>query len=102
MGEWRTLLAYKTFILTYCARDAAADQSFPIEWAIASLSRRPAAAVGLNDRGLLAPGMKADTNIIDLDRLKLFAPRTAYDLPSAGRRCASVPKATSPRSLVAS
>jgi N-acyl-D-aspartate/D-glutamate deacylase len=42
--------------------------------------------VGLLDRGIVAPGYKADLNIIDLDRLLLHAPEVVYDLPSGGRR----------------
>ncbi len=78
--------SFTTFVLTYWTRDAAPEQRLPIEWAVAELSRRPAQAVGLSDRGLIAPGMKADINVIDHERMKLFAPRTVYDLPAGGRR----------------
>jgi len=50
------------------------------------LSNDPAETVGLGDRGLLRVGYKADLNVIDLDALRLHAPRTARDLPSGGRR----------------
>jgi N-acyl-D-aspartate/D-glutamate deacylase len=43
-------------------------------------------AVGLADRGLLAPGYKADLNIIDFDALRLHAPEVVHDLPAGGRR----------------
>jgi N-acyl-D-aspartate/D-glutamate deacylase len=42
--------------------------------------------VGLLDRGLLARGYKADLNVIDLDRLRLYPPEVARDLPGGGRR----------------
>jgi N-acyl-D-aspartate/D-glutamate deacylase len=42
--------------------------------------------VGLLDRGVIAPGYKADINVVDLDRLLLHAPEVARDLPSGGRR----------------
>jgi N-acyl-D-aspartate/D-glutamate deacylase len=58
----------------------------PLPWAIKRLTRDNAAAIGLNDRGLLRPGYKADINVIDYDRLQLHAPQVAYDLPSGGRR----------------
>ncbi len=45
-----------------------------------------ARAVGLMDRGVLAPGMKADVNVIDFDRLRLESPFMADDLPAGGRR----------------
>jgi N-acyl-D-aspartate/D-glutamate deacylase len=42
--------------------------------------------MGLCDRGRIAPGYKADLNIIDLDALHLHAPHVRYDLPGGGRR----------------
>ena len=42
--------------------------------------------MGLNDRGALLPGMKADINLIDFDRLGLSAPEMVRDLPAGGRR----------------
>ena len=50
------------------------------------LARDTARAVGLNDRGVLAPGYRADLNVIDYDRLTLHAPEIAYDLPAGGKR----------------
>ena len=45
-----------------------------------------AAVVGLNDRGRIAAGLRADINIIDYDGLRLGLPEVAYDLPGGGRR----------------
>jgi N-acyl-D-aspartate/D-glutamate deacylase len=42
--------------------------------------------VRFHDRGLIAPGYRADLNVIDYDRLRLHAPRITYDLPAGGRR----------------
>jgi len=42
--------------------------------------------VGLHDRGLLAPGLKADVNVIDFERLRLRPPEIVHDLPSGGAR----------------
>jgi N-acyl-D-aspartate/D-glutamate deacylase len=45
-----------------------------------------AAIFGLHDRGVLKPGMRADINVMDLDRLQIKAPYWANDLPTnAGR-----------------
>ena len=41
---------------------------------------------GLGDRGQLRPGLKADLNLIDFDRLQLHAPEMVFDLPSDARR----------------
>ena len=43
-------------------------------------------ALGLQDRGRVAPGKKADLNIIDHARLRLRVPQVVYDLPAGGRR----------------
>lgn len=78
--------SYPTFTLAYWTRDAAPSQRLAIEWAVAQLSRKPALTVGMDDRGLLARGKKADLNVIDLDNLKLGLPAAVYDLPAGGRR----------------
>ena len=41
---------------------------------------------GLRDRGVLAPGKKADLNVIDFDALELELPRVAHDLPAGAKR----------------
>jgi N-acyl-D-aspartate/D-glutamate deacylase len=84
--------SFPTSMLIHWARDAADAERFPLEWAVAELTRRPAEAVRLMDRGLLQPGYKADINVIDLDRLTLFAPVATHDLPAGG--CRLVQKAT--------
>jgi N-acyl-D-aspartate/D-glutamate deacylase len=78
--------SYTTYALSRWVRDADPDYAVSLPTMIAALSRETAVSVGLTDRGLIAPGFKADLNIIDLDRLKLHAPRAVYDLPSNGRR----------------
>jgi N-acyl-D-amino-acid deacylase len=45
-----------------------------------------ALAYGMRDRGVLAPGYKADINVIDFQRLRLKRPEVVYDLPAGGRR----------------
>jgi N-acyl-D-aspartate/D-glutamate deacylase len=42
--------------------------------------------VGLYDRGVVAPGYRADLNVIDFDALGLEPPVIANDLPAGGRR----------------
>jgi N-acyl-D-aspartate/D-glutamate deacylase len=75
-----------TYMLTHWTRDRTRGPKFPISWAIKRLTSDNARAIGLNDRGLIRHGAKADINIIDFDRLKLHAPEVVYDLPSGGRR----------------
>ena len=40
----------------------------------------------MRDRGVVAPGYKADLNVIDPDRIELRRPEMAYDLPGGARR----------------
>jgi N-acyl-D-amino-acid deacylase len=58
-----------TFMLTHWARDRARGPKLPLEMLVKKQTRDTAEVYGLHDRGLLAPGMKADVNIIDFDRL---------------------------------
>lgn len=78
--------SYPTFLLSYWCDSVAMDERRSFEWAVNALSRRPAETVGLLDRGLIAPGYKADINIIDRHKLKLYAPRVVRDLPAGGTR----------------
>lgn len=78
--------AYTTYFLTYWVRDAKGDRKIDLPYAIRKLTMEPANAIGLKDRGLIKPGYKADINVIDVDRLHLYAPHVSYDLPSGGRR----------------
>lgn len=58
----------------------------PIEWVFQRHSRDTARAVNLNDRGLLAPGYRADIVVVDLAGLRIHRPEVHYDLPGGGRR----------------
>jgi N-acyl-D-aspartate/D-glutamate deacylase len=77
--------SFPTTLLAHWGRDRARGV-LPIEMLVASQTRRTAATVGLMDRGLLAPGMRADINVIDHTSLQSFAPEIHYDLPANGRR----------------
>jgi N-acyl-D-aspartate/D-glutamate deacylase len=79
---------YPTFVLTYWARDRkkGTGTRLTLPDAVHRLTRRNALVVGLNDRGLIAPDMKADINIIDYNKLHLGAPEVVFDLPGGGRR----------------
>ncbi|KUR81093.1 amidohydrolase family protein [Novosphingobium sp. Fuku2-ISO-50] len=77
--------SYPTFLLTYWVRDRDGDRLSLAE-AIHALSAKPAKVMGLDDRGILAPGFKADVNVIDLAALSLHAPVVRFDLPGKGRR----------------
>ncbi|MEN9717719.1 MAG: hypothetical protein RIQ99_597 [Pseudomonadota bacterium] len=77
--------SFPTFLLSYWGRDRASGR---ID--LATLVRRQTAdnarAMGLLDRGIIAPGMRADINLIDFDALACHRPEMAYDLPAGGKR----------------
>ena len=75
-----------TFLLTHWARDRKRGARLPLEFLVNKQTRATALAYGLADRGLLAPGLRADINIIDFDALGLTLPTVVYDLPAGGKR----------------
>ena len=75
-----------TFILTHWARDRTKGAQFPLEFLVRKLTSDTARAYGLNDRGQLKPGLLADVNVIDFEKLRLFRPEAITDLPAGGKR----------------
>jgi len=75
-----------TFLLTHWVRDRARGRRVPLEHAVRRMTSETARLYGLLDRGVLAPGYKADLNLIDLERLQLRRPEMAFDLPGGARR----------------
>jgi N-acyl-D-aspartate/D-glutamate deacylase len=78
--------SFPTYLLTHWTRDRSRGDRLSIPFVVAAQSRKTALSVGLFDRGLIAPGYKADVNVIDYDRLHLHPPKVHYDLPVGGRR----------------
>ncbi len=75
-----------TFMLMHWVRDRKRGERLPLEFIVRRQTRDTAEQYGLWDRGLLAPGMKADVNVIDFERLDLTRPEMIFDLPAGGRR----------------
>jgi N-acyl-D-aspartate/D-glutamate deacylase len=75
-----------TFILTHWARDRKRGPGLPLEFLVRKHTQGNALAYGMHDRGVLAPGYKADINVIDYDNLRLLPPKVLFDLPAGGRR----------------
>ncbi|HUF20021.1 MAG TPA: amidohydrolase family protein [Burkholderiales bacterium] len=75
-----------TFLLSHWARDRRRGEKIPLEYLVRKQTRDSAAAYGLADRGVLAPGWRADINVIDFARLRLLKPEVVYDLPAGGKR----------------
>ncbi len=75
-----------TFMLTHWVRDRQRGERLPLEHVVRMQTTNTARLFGLGDRGRLAPGLRADVNVIDLDGLRLEPPEMVFDLPAAGRR----------------
>ena len=77
--------SFPTSLLAHWGRDRKTGR-LDISWLVKRHTQDNARAVGLNDRGLVAPGFKADLNVIDFDRLGVEAPVMKWDLPAGGKR----------------
>ena len=78
--------SFPTSNLVHWTRDRTRGPLIPLETMVSMQTRDTAQTVGLMDRGLIAPGYRADLNVIDYEGLRLEAPVVAYDLPAGGRR----------------
>lgn len=78
--------SFPTYLLTHWTRDRSRGEKLSIPFVVAAQARRTALSVGLYDRGVIAPGFKADVNVVDYDKLHLHPPKVHYDLPVGGRR----------------
>ncbi|MEM7142541.1 MAG: amidohydrolase family protein [Actinomycetota bacterium] len=77
--------SFPTTLLQHWGRDRP-EGRIPLEFLVQRQARDTARTVGLFDRGVLAPGYRADLNVIDFENLSARGPELAYDLPAGGRR----------------
>jgi N-acyl-D-amino-acid deacylase len=75
-----------TFMLTHWSRDRSRGRTLPLEMLIKRQTSETADFFGLTDRGRLAPGLRADVNLIDYERLQVQKPELVHDMPAGGRR----------------
>ena len=78
--------SYPTTRITHGARDRTRGEGLPLEFLVRKQTFETARTYGLDDRGVIAPGYKADFNLVDFDALGLGLPTVAHDLPAGGRR----------------
>ncbi len=76
---------YPSFVLWYWVRERERG-TLPLETAIRVLTSEPARMYGLRDRGVVAPGYKADLNVLDTDAIKPHPVEVVYDLPAGAKR----------------
>ena len=75
-----------TYMLAYMTRDRVRGETLPVEFVVHKMTQDTASLYGMTDRGVIAPGYRADINVIDYDALELEDPQMVFDLPAGGRR----------------
>ena len=75
-----------TYMLSYFSRDRTKGPTMGLEFTVHKMTQDTAQVYGLTDRGVVAPGYKADLNLIDFDALRLHDPEMVWDLPAGGKR----------------
>jgi N-acyl-D-aspartate/D-glutamate deacylase len=78
--------SWPTTMIGYWTRERIRGPRLELPDVVRMMTSANAEAVGLRDRGKIAPGYKADCNVIDYENLRLQRPEAIYDLPSGGRR----------------
>lgn len=75
-----------TYLLTHWARDRNRGPGLPLETVVKAQTAETADFFGFKDRGRLAPGLRADINVIDHEGLRIHPPHLVHDLPAGGKR----------------
>jgi len=78
--------SFPTTAITHWTRDRSRGEQLSLEYVVHQQTQRTARHVGWTDRGVIAPGMLADLNVIDHERLTLHPPVLIDDLPAGGTR----------------
>jgi N-acyl-D-amino-acid deacylase len=75
-----------SFMLSHWGRDRSRGPGLPLPHLVKMQTSETADFFGFDDRGRLKPGLRADVNLIDFEKLRLHQPEVSYDLPAGGRR----------------
>jgi N-acyl-D-aspartate/D-glutamate deacylase len=78
--------SFPTFMLSHWTRDRTRGEKLGLAEAVKMQTADTADWIGLVDRGRIAPGLRADLNVIDYGRLRLHIPEVWHDFPAGGRR----------------
>lgn len=74
---------WASFVLSHWVRE---QRLYSLAEGVRRLTSAPAAVLGLKDRGVLAPGARADVNVFDADRIGECQPRIVHDFPGGASR----------------
>jgi N-acyl-D-aspartate/D-glutamate deacylase len=75
-----------SFMLSHLGRDRRRGPRLSLELLVKRQTSETADFFGFSDRGRLAPVLRADINLIDFDRLRLYQPELVHDMLAGGRR----------------
>ena len=75
-----------SYMLTHWGRDRTRGPKLPLEVLVKRQTSETANFFGLTDRGRLAPGLRADVNVIDFNGMRMQKPELIHDMPANGRR----------------
>lgn len=78
--------SFPTTTIALWSKGSKTGRTIPLEQLVHGYTQRNAVHVGWHDRGVIAPGYRADLNVIQLDDLALPPPIIAQDLPAGGTR----------------
>ncbi len=78
--------SFPSFLMIHYGRDRTRGERLDLEWLVKRQTADTARLVGLDDRGVIAPGKRADLNLIDWSALRLGHPEILFDLPAGGKR----------------
>ena len=78
--------SFPTTLVQHWSRDRDRGEKLPLETVIKMQTSETASLLGINDRGIIEEGYKADINVIDYEGLTLHEPEIINDLPAGGRR----------------
>ena len=74
---------WPSFVLAYWVRERSL---YSMGEGVRRLTSGPARVLGLEDRGTLAPGMRADVNVFDADEVAERQPELVHDFPGGAPR----------------
>lgn len=74
---------WSTFILSHWVRE---KKLYTLEEGVRRITAAPARVLGLTDRGVLAPGMRADVNVFDAAKVGELQPGIINDFPGGAPR----------------
>jgi N-acyl-D-aspartate/D-glutamate deacylase len=75
-----------SYMLTHWGRDRTRGPKLPLEMLVKRQTSETADFFGLTDRGRLAPGLRADVNVIYFNGMRMQKPELVHDMPANGRR----------------